>query len=178
VIKQRTYPIIGVLAFLLIAPSFSAFGQRGERGRFEERTPLRVPVPQRSPLRHVPNQQIIRAPEQQTTVRRIRSAAVFILVNARGGTVAGVRRRAMACIAGGGMLVDSGISTLPIRSEISPKNRPTTCPRLRLRMGLRMIRRLHQWLRRPRENPGTRYQTLKECEQVREQAGSGECVWK
>jgi hypothetical protein len=51
---------------MLVAPSFSAFGQRDERGRFEERIPLRAPQ-ERSI--GAPRKQTIRAPEQQTTVR-------------------------------------------------------------------------------------------------------------
>jgi hypothetical protein len=39
----RVYPVIVALALMLVGPSFSAFAQRGERGRLEERTPLRTP---------------------------------------------------------------------------------------------------------------------------------------
>ena len=64
--KEPTYPIIVALALMLVAPSFSAFGQREERGRFEERIPLRAPQ-ERSI--GAPRKQTIRAPEQQTMVR-------------------------------------------------------------------------------------------------------------
>jgi hypothetical protein len=58
--RAPTYPIIVALALMLVAPSFSAFAQRGERDRIlEERTPLRTPE-ERTPLR---------TPEGQTPLR-------------------------------------------------------------------------------------------------------------
>jgi hypothetical protein len=109
---------------------------------------------------------------------RKHSAATPIMVNSRGGMVAGITRRATVGTAGGGMWADSGIS-IPNRSKV----RPTTSPTWKLQMTRR------QRHRHPRKNPtmlsiispgdltGTRYQTLEECLQAREQAGNvGECI--
>jgi hypothetical protein len=57
--RKPSYPIIVALASMLVAPPFSAFAQRGERGRFEDRFPLP----------NAPEEQTIRAPEEQTPLR-------------------------------------------------------------------------------------------------------------
>jgi len=57
--REPTYLIIVALASMLVAPPFSAFAQRGERGRFEDRFPLP----------NAPEEQTIRAPEEQTPLR-------------------------------------------------------------------------------------------------------------
>jgi len=58
--REPTCPIVLALALMLAAPSFSAFG-RGGHGGFEERTP--------EDQTSAPEEQTIRAPEEQTTVR-------------------------------------------------------------------------------------------------------------
>jgi hypothetical protein len=57
--REPTYLIIVALASMLVAPPFSAFAQREERGppRLEEQTPLRKPevqIPLRKPEPHTP----------------------------------------------------------------------------------------------------------------------------
>jgi hypothetical protein len=61
VMREPTYPIIVALALMLVAPSFSAFAQRGERGPsgLEEQRPLRTPEEQRP----------LRTPEEQRPLR-------------------------------------------------------------------------------------------------------------
>jgi hypothetical protein len=136
--REPIYPIIVALASMLVAPPFSSFAQREERGpsRLEEQTPLRRPQskPRRAGRRSKP-----------CRVRK-HSAATSIMVNLRGEMVAGITRRAMVGTAGGGMLADSGIS-IPSRSKV----RPTMCPTLRLRMTRwPLLRPQH---RHPRKNP-------------------------
>jgi hypothetical protein len=58
--RKPSYPIIVALASMLVAPPFSAFAQRGERGRFEDRFPLP----------NAPEEQTIRAPEEQIPPRK------------------------------------------------------------------------------------------------------------
>ena len=57
--REPTYPILLALALMLVAPPFSAFAQRGERSRCEDRFPLP----------NAPEEQTIRAPEQRTPPR-------------------------------------------------------------------------------------------------------------
>jgi len=138
--KEPTYPIFVALALMLAAPSFSAFGQRGERDRFEER----IPLPQERSI-GAPREQTIRAPEQQTTVRTQTFGGRDYHGQLAWRDVAGITRHATVGTVGGGMWADSGIS-IPSRA----KARPTTCLTLRLRM----TRRLRQRRRpRPRQNP-------------------------
>jgi hypothetical protein len=122
---------------MLVAPPFSAFAQREERGppRLEEQTPLRKPE-QQIPLRK---------PQEQMPLRT-QTFGGPILVNSRGGMVAGITRRATVGTAGGGMWADSGIS-IPRRSKV----RPTTCPTLRL--GMKRQPSLRPQHRHPRKNP-------------------------
>jgi hypothetical protein len=59
--REPTYLRVLALALMLVAPSFSASAQRGERGRFEDRFPLpNAPEEQTSPRNK---------PEEQTPLR-------------------------------------------------------------------------------------------------------------
>jgi hypothetical protein len=59
--REPTYLRVLALALMLVAPSFSASAQRGERGRFEDRFPLpNAPEEQTSPRN---------TPEGQTPLR-------------------------------------------------------------------------------------------------------------
>jgi hypothetical protein len=69
--REPIYPIIIALASMLVAPPFSSFAQREERGpsRLEEQTPPRTPEEQ-TPLRRPQEQTPPRRPEEQTLPRR------------------------------------------------------------------------------------------------------------
>jgi hypothetical protein len=67
--REPTYLRVLALALMLVALSFSASAQRGERGRFEDRFPLpNAPEEQtiRAPKEHTPPRN---APEEQTPLR-------------------------------------------------------------------------------------------------------------
>jgi hypothetical protein len=152
--REPIYPIIVALASMLVAPPFSSFAQREERGpsRLEEQTPPRTPeeqTPPRTP-RSKPRCAGRRSKPRRAGRRskpcraRKHSAATSIMVNLHGRMVAGIARRATVGTAGGGMWADSGIS-IPSSSKV----RPTTCLTLRLRMTRRPpLRPQH-----PRKNP-------------------------
>jgi hypothetical protein len=65
--RGPTYPITVALALMLVAPPSFAFAQMGERGpsRLEVQTPLRVPEAQTPPRQILPRQ----APPHQTSPR-------------------------------------------------------------------------------------------------------------
>jgi hypothetical protein len=67
--REPTYLRVLALVLMLIAPSFSASAQRGERGRFEDRFPL--PNAREEQTRRVPEEQTSprNTPEGQTPLR-------------------------------------------------------------------------------------------------------------
>jgi hypothetical protein len=75
--REPTYLRVLALVLMLIAPSFSASAQRGERGRFEDRFPL-------------PNareEQTRRAPEEQTSPRNTPEGQTPLRTQTFGGHV-------------------------------------------------------------------------------------------
>jgi hypothetical protein len=107
--REPTYPIIVALAAMLVAPPFSAFAQREERGpsRLEEQTPLRTPEEQ-TPLRKPEEQTPLRTPQEQTPLRT-QTFAGHAYHGQVAWMVAGITRRATVWTAGGGMWADTGI---------------------------------------------------------------------
>jgi hypothetical protein len=181
VIKEPTYPIIVALALMLVAPSFSSFAQREERGRFEERIPLRAPQ-ERSI--GAPRKQTIRAPEQQTMVRTQTFAGRIYL-----GRLAWRDGRWRHATRDGrdGWWWDVGgfWYFYPEQSEGQPEGSPDYVSEIELAEDATASPTTpapaepnHAVYYRPGDLTGTRYKTLEECLQVRKRAGSGECIWK
>jgi len=166
-----TYPMIVGLALMLVAaPSFSAFAQRGERDRLEERTPLRTPE-ERTPLR---------TPEEQTPLRTQTFGG-----HVYHGQLAwrdGHWHRAMRDgrdgwwwdVGGYSYFYPEQIEGPPdYVSDVEVADDATTAPpALPVEPDFAVYYR-------PGDLTGTRYQTLKECLQARKQAGNvGECIYK
>ena len=179
--REPTYPIIVALALMLVAPSFSAFGQRGERGRFEERIPLRAPQERSIPA---PRVRTIRTPEQRTTVRTQTFGGRIYL-----GQVAWRDGRWRHATRDGrdGWWWDVGgfwyfypqqiegppdyVSDVEVADDATDASSPAPpAPPAEPNYAVYY---------RPGDLTGTRYQTLEECEQIKEQAGNvGVCVLK
>ena len=176
--KEPTYPIFVALALMLAAPSFSAFGQRGERDRFEER----IPLPQERSI-GAPREQTIRAPEQQTTVRTqtFGGRAYLGQLAWRDGRWHHTTRNGRD-----GWWWDVGgfwyfypqqsegppdyVSDVEVADDATAS--PTTPAPAPAEPNYAVYYR-------PGDLTGTRYQTLEECLQAREQAGNvGECIFK
>ena len=164
--RESTYPIIVALALMLIAaPTFSAFAQRGERDRFlEERIPLRSPE-ERTPLRtqtfggHVYHGQLAwRDGRWHHTTR-----------NGRDGWWWDV---------GGFWYFYPQQSEGPpdYVSDVEVADDATASPTTPAPAPAEPNYAVYY---RPGDLTGTRYQTLEECLQAREQAGNvGECIFK
>ena len=176
--KEPTYPIFVALALMLAAPSFSAFGQRGERDRFEER----IPLPQERSI-GAPREQTIRAPEQQTTVRTqtFGGRDYHGQLAWRDGRWHHTTRNGRD-----GWWWDVGefwyfypqqsegppdyVSDVEVADDATAS--PTTPAPAPAEPNYAVYYR-------PGDLTGTRYQTLEECLQAREQAGNvGECIFK
>ena len=158
--REPTYPIIVGLAMLVTAPSFSAFAQRGERDRLEERTPLRTPEEQ-TPLRtqtcsgHVYHGQLAwRDGHWHRATRDGRDGWWW--------DVGGYSYFYPEQIEG----PPDYVSDVEVADDA-----PTAPPALTEEPNYAVYYR-------PGDLTGTRYKTLAECLQVRKQAGSGECILK
>jgi hypothetical protein len=172
--REPTYPIIVALALMLVAPSFSAFAQREERGPsgLEEQRPLRTPEEQRP----------LRTPEEHTPLRtQTYGGHVYH------GQVAWRNGRWHHTTRNGrdGWWWDVGgfwyfypeqiegppdyVSDVEVADDATAAPAPPAPPE----------EPNYAVYYRPGDLTGTRYQTLEECEQVKEQAGNvGECVLK
>jgi hypothetical protein len=182
--REPTYLIIAALA-VLVAPPFSAFAQREERGppRLEEQTPLRRPE-QQIPLRKPQEQMPLRKPEEQIPPRtQTFGGHVYhgqlawrdgrwhhTTRNGRDGwwwDVGGFWYFYPQQIEGPPEYVSDDevadeATAAPSPAAPAPSEEPN-----------------YAVYYRPGDLTGTRYQTLEECEQVKEQAGNvGVCVLK
>ena len=160
--RAPTYPIIVALALILVAAqSFSAFAQRGERDRLDERTPLRTPEEQ-TPLRtqtfggHVYHGQLAWRDSHWHRATR----------DGRDGW--------WWDVGGYSYFYPEQIEGPPdYVSDVEVADDATTAP------PALPEERNYAVYYRPGDLTGTRYQTLKACLQAREQAGNvGECIFK
>jgi hypothetical protein len=161
--REPTYPTIVALALMLVAgPSFSAFAQRGERGRIlEKRTPLRTPEEQ-TPLRtqtfgdHVYHGQLAWKDGHWHHATR----------NGRDGW--------WWDVGGFWYFYPEQIEGPPdYVSNVEVADDTTTAPPALPQQSNYAV------YYRPGDLTGTRYQTLRDCWQAREQAGNvGECIFK
>ena len=159
VMREPTYPIIvGLAVTLVAAPSFSVFAQRGERDRLEERTPLRTPEEQ-TPLRtqtfsgHVYHGQLAwRDGHWRRATRDGRDGWWWD-------------------VCGRWYFYPEQIEGPPdYVSDVEVADDATTAPPVPPGESNYAV------YYRPGDLTGTRYQTLEECLQAREQAGNvGEC---
>ncbi|MGB6286420.1 MAG: hypothetical protein WBG18_18725 [Xanthobacteraceae bacterium] len=161
VMRAPTYPRIVALALMLVAaPSFSAFAQRGERDRIlEERTPLRTPE-ERTPLRtqtfggHVYHGQLAWRDGRWHHATR----------DGRDGW--------WWDVGGFWYFYPEQIEGPPdYVSDVEVADNATTAPPAPPEESSYAVYYF------PGDLTGTRYQTLEECLQAREQAGNvGECI--
>ena len=151
-----------VLASMLVAPPFSSFAQREERGpsRLEDQIPLRTPE-ERTPLR---------TPEERTPLRRPEEHTPLTTRNGRDGwwwDVGGFWYFYPQEIEG----PPDYVSDVEVADDATPAPSPAApAPTEESNYAVYY---------RPGDLTGTRYQTLEECLQAREQAGNvGECIFK
>ena len=162
VMRGLTHPITVALALMLVAPPFSAFAQRDERGpsRLEEPKTAAQAGGAKTPLRtqtfggHVYHGQLAWRDGRWHHMRR----------NSRDGWWWDV----------GGFWYSEQIEGPPdYVSDVEVAEDATASPATPA-----PAEPNYAVYYRPGDLTGTRYQTLEECLQVRKQAGSGECIWK
>ena len=175
--------IIALLASMLVAPPFSSFAQREERGpsRLEEQIPLRTPE-ERTPTRRPEERTPLLRPEEHTPPRtQTFGGHVYHGQLAwRDGRWHHMRRNSRD-----GWWWDVGgfwyseqiegppdyVSDVEVADDATAAS-PPAAPAPPEEPNYAVYYR-------PGDLTGTRYQTLQECEQVKEQAGNvGECILK
>ena len=179
--------IIAVLASMLVAPPFSSFAQREERGpsRLEEQIPLRTPA-ERTPTRRPEERTPLLRPEEHTPPR----------TQTFGGHVYhgqfawrdGRWHHAMRDGRDGWWWDVGGFWYFYPAEQIEgqPEGPPDYVSEIEVAEDATASPAAPAPQRepsyavyyRPGDLTGTRYKTLEECLQVRKQAGSGECIWK
>jgi hypothetical protein len=174
-----------VLASMLVAPPFSSFAQREERGpsRLEEQIPLRTPE-ERTPLRTPEERTPLRRPEEHTPPRTQTFGG-----HAYHGQLAWSDGRWHHTTRNGrdGWWWDVGgfwyfypqqIEGPPdYVSDVEVADDATAAPSPAAPAPTEESNYAVYY--RPGDLTGTRYQTLEECLQAREQAGNvGECIFK
>jgi hypothetical protein len=179
--REPTYPIIVALALVLVAaPSFSAFAQHEERDRIlEERTPLRTPEEQ-TPLRTPEERTPLRTPEEQTPLRTqtLGGHVYHGQLAWRDGHWHHATRDGRDGwwwdVGGFWYFYPEQIEGPPdYVSDVEVADDTTSAPPAPPEESNYAV------YYRPGELTGTRYQTLEECLQAREQAGNvGECIFK
>jgi hypothetical protein len=177
--------IIAVLASMLVAPPFSSIAQREERGpsRLEEQIPLRTPE-ERTPLRRPEERTTLLRPEEHTPPRtQTFGGHVYHGQLAwRDGrwhhTTRNGRDGWWWDVGGFWYFYPQQIEGPPdYVSDVEVADDATAAPSPAAPAPTEESNYAVYY--RPGDLTGTRYQTLEECLQAREQAGNvGECIFK
>ena len=177
--RGPTYPITVALALLLVAPPFSAFAQMGERGpsRLEVQTPPRMPE-QHAPPRQTPVRQA--SPRTQTFGGHVYRGQLAWSDGRWHHTTRNGRHGWWWDVGGFWYLYPAQIEGPPdYVSDVDVPDESVADDATVAPAAPAPPEPNYAVYYRPGDLTGSRYQTLEECEQVKDEAGNvGVCVLK